>query len=113
MQGHHGPHIGHQGTAQPGGGPNTAKSPLMSGGKKVKMQKPTINLSINNNVQNVIVTPAPGQYSNRQGANHANHNSTGAYAHNQPHHQGQNANPSAQGPGNMIGSLNGGQINPG
>jgi hypothetical protein len=34
-------------------------------GKKVKVQKPTINLSINNNVQNVIVTPmgtSPGQY---------------------------------------------------
>jgi len=46
----HGPHIGHQGAAQPGGGAATAKSPLLSGGKKVKMQKPTINLSINNNV---------------------------------------------------------------
>jgi len=35
-----------------GGGSGTSANQ-----KKVKMQKPTINLSINNNVQNVIVTP--------------------------------------------------------
>ena len=40
-------------------------------GKKVKVQKPTINLSINNNVQNVIVTPmgaSPGQYAASTGS---------------------------------------------
>jgi hypothetical protein len=42
----------------------------MSGNKKVKVQKPTINLSINNNVQNLIVAQAPGQFSNRNGGNH-------------------------------------------
>lgn len=39
---------------------NSKQSVALSGGstqKKAKMQKPTINLSINNNVQNVIVTP--------------------------------------------------------
>jgi hypothetical protein len=64
------------------------------------MQKPTINLSINNNVQNVIVTPAPGQYSGRQGAN----GTTGHYG---------NVQASLQQPsGGIIGNLNGGPVNP-
>ena len=54
--------------AQGKGGP-TGQTSLsaqnMAQGKKVKMQKPTINLSISSTVQNVIVTPMgtnPGQY---------------------------------------------------
>lgn len=73
----------------------------------MKVQKPTINLSINNNVQNVIVTP--GQYSNRNQNTHGTHNSNvtnGPYASNQGGHSG---NPSGSG---LVGNLNGGQVNP-
>ena len=80
----------------------------MNGNKKLKtVQKPTINLSINNNVQNVIVTP--GQYSNRNQNTHGTHNSNvtaGPYNSNQGGHSG---NPSSSG---LVGNLNGGQINP-
>lgn len=74
----------------------------------MKAQKPTINLSINNNVQNVIVT---GQYSGRQGAGHGAHNTaatTGPYSGTQGHIGAQN--PSSG--GGVIGNLNGGQVNP-
>jgi hypothetical protein len=46
--------------------------------KKVKMmQKPTINLSINNNVQNVIVTPIGQGYNGHSGAHTGQANSNG------------------------------------
>ena len=112
---HHTPKVGNlmsgtgQVSAHHGHAQNTnLKSPLVSTQKKMKAQKPTINLSINNNVQNVIVT---GQYSGRQGAGHGGHNTaatTGPYSGNQGHIGGQN--PSSG--GGVIGSLNGGQVNP-
>jgi len=86
------------------GAAQNVKSPLVSGQKKVKMQKPTINLSINNNVQNVIVTPAPGQYSGRQPPNHPSNPPNAHYGGSQGQLQ-----PNA-GSG-MIGNLNGGQVN--
>jgi len=39
---------------------NITQAQMSANQKKIKMQKPTINLSINNNVQNVIVTPIGG-----------------------------------------------------
>ena len=67
---HHTPNVGNYGPGAGGvphqtGGKSSIGSSAAGAQKKVKMQKPTINLSINNNVQNVIVTPlGSGQYPN-------------------------------------------------
>jgi hypothetical protein len=87
----------------------------MAGGsstqKKPKMQKPTINLSINNNVQNVIVTPlgnGPGQYPNSS-SNQQNgqHNQGHLLMNNGAQPMGgqhaQNSNPNAVNPNQPTG----------
>jgi hypothetical protein len=70
------------------------------------MQKPTINLSINNNVQNVIVTPlGSGQYANSH--HHGGAQNMGSASAN---NMGGQLNSGGQGAGGgMLGNIGGGQ----